>query len=185
MNEDSTWTEAADERLRAYLRRDGYDIPAGMGTRRAACSVAAINLALTGELTDQVPRCMSTVIGHWIISTQDNLSDEVRNSAEWRDLLPLAAGTGRDELREMERARILREWAGRVLETVVANLQEGQELCSECLERTKECLQNERFSHHAPGLENLLNCGDNRGLSRRSLWKEADPAGALAKLVAV
>jgi hypothetical protein len=74
----------------------------GVGTAEQACSIAALNLALTGTLTDDVPDCMSLVIGRWIISVQDRMPATIRDSAEWRELLVLAAGTGR----EHEEARI-------------------------------------------------------------------------------
>ena len=80
-------------------------LPSGLGDKENACSIAAINLALTGELTDHIPACMSDVIGHWIIVTQDGMPDELRNSARWKGLLPLAAGTGRDY--EKERVEII------------------------------------------------------------------------------
>ncbi len=70
-------------------------LPVGLGDEENACSIAAINLALTGELTDDIPQCMSEVIGRWIITTQDAMPDTMRNSAEWKALLPYAAGTGR------------------------------------------------------------------------------------------
>ena len=104
------WDEAAGDRLRSLLADTGWILPAGVGDRRGACSLATIQLAITGTLTDQIPKCMSRVIGSWIVRVQDMMSDEIRNSIEWRELLPLAAGTGRDELREAERDRILGEW---------------------------------------------------------------------------
>jgi hypothetical protein len=70
-------------------------LPVGLGNRENACSIAAINLALTGELLDTIPECMSLVIGRWIITIQDAMPDEMRNSVEWKALLPYAAGTGR------------------------------------------------------------------------------------------
>ena len=72
MTEQATWTAEADARLRAYLARDGYIIPVGLGSEDAACSMAAINLALTGVLSGDIPACMSTVVGKWIINVQDN-----------------------------------------------------------------------------------------------------------------
>ena len=81
------------EKIAALLAR--MHLPAGLGDHENACSIAAINLALTGELTDDIPECMSKVIGRWIIVTQDAMPDVLRNSAEWKRLLPLAAGTGR------------------------------------------------------------------------------------------
>jgi hypothetical protein len=92
-------------------------LPSGLGTEEAACSIAAINLALTGKLTDDIPPCMSEVIGRWIISAQDAMPDEMRNSERWKQLLPLAAGTGRDK--EQERLQIILDWMwGTVLPTL-------------------------------------------------------------------
>ena len=93
------------------------ELPVGLGTPEGACSIAAINLALTGELTDRIPDCMSMVIGRWIIRVQDAIPSQMRNSAEWKSLLPLAAGTGRDH--EQERLQIILEWLwGTVLPSV-------------------------------------------------------------------
>ena len=83
-------------------------LPSGLGDEENACSIAAINLALTGELTDDIPSCMSEVIGQWIIKIQDSMPDEMRNSLEWKLLLPLAAGTGREK--EKERLQIILDW---------------------------------------------------------------------------
>jgi hypothetical protein len=98
--EMNTITREQKEAIAARL--DGMTLPSGLGTEESACSIAAINLALTGELTDDIPACMSEVIGRWIIATQDTMPAELRNSPRWKSLLPLAAGTGR----EMERERI-------------------------------------------------------------------------------
>jgi hypothetical protein len=83
-------------------------LPSGVGDEHAACSIAAINLALSGRLTDEIPGCMSEVIGRWVIVVQDAMPDDVRNSEGWKSLLPLAAGTGRD--REQERLDIILDW---------------------------------------------------------------------------
>jgi len=83
-------------------------IPRGLGTKESACSIAAINLALSGMLTDTIPDCMSSVIGQWIIRIQDAMPADMRNSACWRGLLPLAAGTGRTC--ERERLAIAIDW---------------------------------------------------------------------------
>jgi hypothetical protein len=84
------------------------ELTKGVGTKENACSVAAINLALIGELTDKIPDCMSEVIGKWIITIQDRMPDDMRNSDEWKRLLPLAAGTGRTK--EPERLSIIMDW---------------------------------------------------------------------------
>jgi hypothetical protein len=51
---------------------------------------------------------MSLVIGIWIIGVQDSMPDAMRNSDEWRSLLPFAAGTGREH--EARRSEILLNW---------------------------------------------------------------------------
>ena len=83
-------------------------LPSGLGNEQSACSIAAINLALSGEMTDEIPDCMSEVIGRWIIVVQDAMPTALRNSERWKSLLPLAAGTGRE--REQERLDIILEW---------------------------------------------------------------------------
>jgi hypothetical protein len=86
-------------------------LPSGLGTHENACSIAAINLALTGELTDRIPACMSEVIGRWIVVTQDAMPDSMRNSPEWKRLLPLAAGTGRAHEKERLGVLLAHMWA--------------------------------------------------------------------------
>jgi hypothetical protein len=94
----------------------GMTLPSGLGDEHSACSLAAINLALSGRLTDDVPDCMSDVIGRWIIGVQDAMPDAMRNSARWKDLLPRAAGTGK--MHEAERLKIIIDWMwGTVLPT--------------------------------------------------------------------
>jgi hypothetical protein len=96
----STITATQQTAIAHYL--DGRHLRSGIGTAEEPCSLAAINLALSGRLTDDIPDCMSPVIGSWIIRIQDAMPDDLRNSERWRSLLPLAAGTGRD--REAARA---------------------------------------------------------------------------------
>ena len=96
---------------------EGMHLPMGLGDEHSDCSIAAINLALSGELKDSIPDCMSEVIGKWIIVVQDAMPDAMRNSQEWKSLLPLAAGTGRDD--EQERLDIILDWMwGTVLPSV-------------------------------------------------------------------
>lgn len=84
------------------------ELAVGVGTAEKACSVAALNLALTGTLTDTVPDCMSRVVGRWIISVQDRMPATIRDSAAWRELLVLAAGTGREH--EGARRALVLSW---------------------------------------------------------------------------
>jgi hypothetical protein len=112
----STLTPADEAKIADYLK--GRHIPRGLGDREAACSIAAINIALSGRVTDMVPDCMSPVVGRWIISVQDRMPDEMRNSDTWRNLLPRAAGTGRDL--EDERLAIILDW---MVDVVLTDLQ--------------------------------------------------------------
>jgi hypothetical protein len=98
----------AAERLSAYLAT--HHLPAGLGTKEEACSIAAINLVLTGELTDETPDCMSMIIGAWIRRIQDPMPDTMRNSEQWKTLLPAAAGTGRNPADERRRLDLIMEW---------------------------------------------------------------------------
>jgi len=102
----STITE--QQRQAIALKLATMHLPAGLGDEHNACSIAAINLTLSGELSDTIPPCMSEVIGKWVIRAQDAMPDTMRNSSEWKRLLPLAAGTGRE--REQERLTIIMNW---------------------------------------------------------------------------
>ena len=132
-----------DQRAAIVAKLAGMHIPSGLGTEDEACSVAAINLALTGELTDEIPDCMSVVIGKWIIDVQDEMPADMRNGDEWRGLLPLAAGTGREH--EQERVDIIMEWMWRALSLVQPIADEdgfGNEWRTMCTKRTPEAAEN-------------------------------------------
>ena len=130
------------------------EIPRGLGTEEAACSVAAINLALSGELTDRVPECMSPIIGRWIIGVQDRMPAEIRNSQEWRELLPFAAGTGRDRDFEWARFRVLVDRLPKP-EGDPPTLLEAAAKCDEAAAKAKELgylYSAERFTYAAKKL---------------------------------
>ena len=102
-----TITQEQQDKISTLL--DHCHLLSGLGSGpEEACSIAAINLALNGTLTDSIPDCMSEVIGRWIIVIQDAMPDSMRNSDEWKSLLPLAAGTGKDK--ELERQNICIQW---------------------------------------------------------------------------
>ena len=113
------------------------ELTKGVGTKKNACSIAAINLALTGELTDDIPDCMSEVIGKWIIAIQDRMPDDMRNSDEWKRLLPLAAGTGRTK--ESERLSIIMDWMWeslKLLQPFADAKGFGEEWAAMCVEKS-------------------------------------------------
>lgn len=117
----STLSDRQRDHIRALLSR--VNLSRGLGTLDQPCSIAAINIALVGQLTDQVPECMSLVVGEWIIAIQDRMPDHARNSPRWKDLLPLAAGTGREL--EIERVSILLEHWRQVTLPLVQSAVEG------------------------------------------------------------
>ena len=111
----TTLTNEQQKTIEAKLA--SMELPSGLGDEHAACSIAAINLALTGKLTDSIPDCMSDVIGKWIIGVQDAMPHDMRNSQRWKSLLPLAAGTGKSH--EAERLALILDWMwGTVLPTL-------------------------------------------------------------------
>ncbi|HTN58940.1 MAG TPA: hypothetical protein VL043_11785 [Protaetiibacter sp.] len=135
----STITIEEQQRIASWL--DEHPVLAvGLGNREQACSIAAINLALSGEMTDDIPECMSPTIGKWIIQVQDTMPAEIRNSAEWRGLLPLAAGTGREH--EEQRRAVVLDWMwGTVLPSLQGLADErgfGREWRTMTAERTPE-----------------------------------------------
>jgi hypothetical protein len=93
-------------KLEAYLAT--HSLPSGLGTEESACTLAAINLALTGKLTDEIPSCMSLVLGRTTIRLQDVMPDQMRNSKRYKRLIPDMPGTGRE--RETERLAVLMDW---------------------------------------------------------------------------
>ena len=134
----TVWAQEADARLRDYLA--SHELVAGIGTEESACSVAAINLALTEQVTDTIPMCMSEVIGQWMIVVQDAMPSEMRNSPGWKCLLPMAAGTGRE--REDVRLALIMDW---LWGTVLPDLQSladqggfGAEWRTMCVEKSPD-----------------------------------------------
>ena len=136
----ANFTYAAQARLKRYLNRPGYIIPSGLGEKHSACSVAAINLAINGELTDSIPDCMSRVIGRWIIEVQDRMPSELRNSERWKTALVYAPGTGRHY--EDERTNMLLDWMWRTVlpagQPVADKHGFGEKWRHMCEQRTKE-----------------------------------------------
>ena len=134
-------------------------IPSGVGSKESACSIAAINLALSGKLTDEIPDCMSLVIGKWIIKIQDSAPAELRNSKYWRHLLPLAAGPGRD--REAERSNVAIEWMWSVVLPQVQPLADGHGFGEKwhymCSLRTADAARSARSAAYAANAASASN----------------------------
>ena len=92
--------------LEAYLAT--RTLSSGIGSKKSACTLAAINLAMSGKLTDDIPDCMSEVLGKAAIALQDLMPYKMRNSPRYKALIPDMPGTGRAQ--EQERLSILMDW---------------------------------------------------------------------------
>ena len=179
------------------------NIPAGVGSKENACSIAAINLALSGKLTDVIPDCMSVVTGRWIIKIQDYAPAELRNSERWRRLLPLAAGTGRD--REAERSSVALEWMWSVVlpqvQPIADRLGFGEKWHDMCSLRTASCAANAAkaaSAANAAAASCAASCAANASnaaskaanaaanaaaAADADFWHSVDPCGCLERMI--
>ena len=128
----TTITAKQREALRAALLSPDLIICAGVGSAYAvgqgrACTIAEINLVLTGKLTDDPHPCMSDVIRRWVIRIQDDMPRDIRNSQAWRDAAVGIAGTAADDEIERKRAALLLDWMWDALadKVVIASLPES------------------------------------------------------------
>jgi hypothetical protein len=92
--------------IRDYL--SSHRICAGLGLEESACTIAAINLCISGRLTDARPDCVCRVIHKWVIPIQDAMPDDMRNNG-WTALVPLIAGSFNPEL-ESKRKDLILDW---------------------------------------------------------------------------
>lgn len=199
-------TLTAEQQAAIAAKVESMTLRRGMGDEYGACSIAAINLALTGRLTDEVPDCMSEVIGQWIIRVQDFMPDDTRNSAEWKSLLPLAVDTGRDH--EQERQALIMDW---LFDIVLPHVQPiadsggyGKEWRDMCEKRTREAADAAYWAARAAyWMADADNALDAAGAARAAeaaeaawvaalasgdeekAWAQFDPCGLLAKLLEV
>jgi hypothetical protein len=79
----------------------------GAGVR---CTIAEINLILTGELTDGPHPCVSEVIRQWVIRVQDAMPAELRNAPEWRAAAAGIAGSAGTPADEWARRAVVLDW---------------------------------------------------------------------------
>jgi len=175
----------AEQQAAIAAKVNGMKLPSGLGDEHSACSIAAINLALSGRLTDEVPACMSEVVGKWIIQVQDAMPNEMRNSQAWKGLLPLAAGTGRDH--EKDRLVLIKDW---MWGTVLPYLQPvadaggyGKEWRAMCEQRTPAAAlaAREAAREAAWAADWAAEASGNPDAA----WKHFDPCALLEKLIEV
>lgn len=86
--------------------------PADPGQPCQMCSMQVLNWAAgsPGPLSDLPIPGQSEVIRNVIIRIQDDMPDGVRNSREWREVLPSTLGTGTTSADETARLGVLMEW---------------------------------------------------------------------------
>ena len=93
------------QKVKALLATHPH-LSVGVGNEEEMCTIAAINMALTGRVSDDTHPCISPVIRGWVIVTQDAMPDAIRDSEAWRECVPLIAGSAASA--EIERARVER-----------------------------------------------------------------------------
>jgi hypothetical protein len=71
----------------------GATLGQGLNNSKTPCTIAAINLTLSGRFTDDCPHCMSPELCDFVVILQDSLSHECRNSPEWKSIIPLLLNT--------------------------------------------------------------------------------------------
>lgn len=126
-----------DHRLKLESYLATHTLPKGLGDKESACTLAAINLAMSGKLTDDIPACMSEVLGRAAIILQDAMPDEMRNSLRYKSLIPDMPGTGRAQ--EQERLAILMDWMWSVVLPQIQPIADGNfgaKWRQMCLEKT-------------------------------------------------
>ena len=125
-------------KLEDYLAN--HSLPRGIGEEDSACTVAAINLAISGKLTDSIPACMSEVLGKAAIRLQDAMPDDMRNSQRYKTLIPNMAGSGRSL--EKERLAVLMDWMWSLvlpqLQSIADEGGYGEQWQIMCRKRTKK-----------------------------------------------
>jgi hypothetical protein len=107
----TTITDEDRDKIRATL--DTLTLVHGVGdkAKHEACTIAAVNLALTGTLTDDDPaECICPVIRRWVISVQDAMPTAQINAPEWRALIPAIAGTRSTPEVEQQRDDLILDW---------------------------------------------------------------------------
>jgi hypothetical protein len=129
-----------DHRIKLETYLASCVLSRGLGRKESACTLAAINLAMSGELTDKIPACMSKVLGSAAVELQDAMPDEMRNSLRYKSLIPDMPGTGRAQ--EQERLSVLLDWLWSVVLPQLHIIAEkggfGDEWRTMCQDRTAD-----------------------------------------------
>src|ERR1700756_1792011 len=182
----NTITQAQKQKIADFLAT--HTLCRGLGTEESACSIAAINIALSGELTDAIPDCMSPIIGNWIIRIQDSMPSNIRNSSEWKLLLPFAAGTGREH--ENVRKTLVMDWLWEVVLTELQPIANkwgfGGSWKRMCEQKTCDAAASASAAAHAAAAYAAYAASNAASVyAYAEFWRKIDPCKLLSKLITI
>lgn len=181
-------------RVRAALMSPTLRLVAGLGTATTptegdACTIAAINLALTGRLTVERHPCVCPVIHRWVISVQDAMPTEVRNSPRWRKLAIDIAGSAASRAVETRRHQVIIAWMWGVLgdPAVVAAIPESARAKWERMlaERSRATAHAAYAAGAAARIARAAGAAARAANGDDGVWRRHDPRDVLAELLAV
>lgn len=88
------WSDipGAREKARAWLA-EHPQLSEGQGSGDRLCSIAALNMAVTGRLSDARPTCVARSLYDWVIAVQDAMPEAIRQSPAWAEQLPRLIGS--------------------------------------------------------------------------------------------
>lgn len=161
---------------------EGVTLGHGIGTEAGPCTVAAVNLALTGTLTDKCPDCVCPVLHAWVIPVQDAMPLDTLNSPEWLALVPLLAGSVSTP--EVEQARV-----DRIMEWMWDRLGDEAVLDSvpEVVRPAWDRMLTERTAEAAEAAGDAAEAAGDAAWAAEAAgaeyWSRANPAGLLAELL--
>lgn len=141
------------------------------------------------KIANEVPECMSPVIGSWINGIQDEMPSKIRNSPEWRRLLALAAATGRDY--EPERMAIIVDWVWSTFLPSIQQIADDKGFGSKWREMIDKKTEEAKWAGFAAWTEaeralEATNIAEAKWAeAERAAWEKIDPAALLSRLVAV
>jgi len=171
-------------KLEDYLAN--HSLPEGIGHEESACTVAAINLAISGKLTDRIPDCMSKVLGRAAIRLQDDMPDDMRNSQRYKTLIPNMAGSGRTL--EKERLAVLMDWMWSMvlpqLQSIADEGGYGEQWQIMCRKRTKKAARAAYVAARAAYAD--VAAARAADVAARAayadFWSKVDPIGVLERM---
>jgi hypothetical protein len=193
-----------DHRINLETYLASHVLSCGLGKEESACTLAAINLAMSGRLTDAIPVCMSAVLGKAAIDLQDAMPNEMRNSQRYKSIIPDMPGTGR--ALEQERLSIMLDWMWSVvlpqIQPIADNGGFGVEWRLMCHDRTADAAARaaaraadarayaaayaavDAAAHYAASYDARAYAADARAYAaaRADFWTAIDPIGVLERM---